>query len=264
MNRTMTTLAIGALTLLLFSIIGAGQQAPPVPPVPGAGGAPQGGGGGGGGGRGGGQQTPAPMPAILQNYKPVTAERLKKPEDGDWLSVRRTYDGWGYSPLDEIKRGNVDELQLKWVLLTGQNNGHEAPPMVNNGVMFVSTPGYQVMAVDAKTGRLLWRYTKTPSRARGCSIRQREASLSTGTKCSSPQETRFSLRSMRRPVGKSGPRRSPTPLNGYYLSLAPLVADGKVMIGASGGENGIRGFVAAYRSGRRQGNLANLHHSRSG
>ena len=109
MNRTMTTLAIGALTLLLFSIIGAGQQAPPVPPVPGAGGAPQGGGGGGGGG----QQTPTPMAAILENYKPVTAERLKKPEDGDWLSVRRTYDGWGYSPLKEIKRSNVDELQLQ-------------------------------------------------------------------------------------------------------------------------------------------------------
>src|SRR5947207_6940313 len=92
-------------------------------------------------------QPPAPVAAVLQNYKSVTAERLKKPEDGDWLSVRRTYDGWGYSPLNQIKRGNVDDLQLKWVLLTGQNNGHEAPPMVNNGVMFVSTPGYQVMAV---------------------------------------------------------------------------------------------------------------------
>ena len=44
---------------------------------------------------------------ILQNYKPVTAERLKKPEDGDWLMVRRTYDGWGYSPLDQITPGNV-------------------------------------------------------------------------------------------------------------------------------------------------------------
>src|SRR6185295_11468060 len=72
-------------------------------------------------------QPDAPAPAVLQNYKPVTAERLKKPEDGDWLMVRRTYDGWGYSPLQEIKRGNVEKLQLKWVALTGQNNGHEAP-----------------------------------------------------------------------------------------------------------------------------------------
>ena len=47
-----------------------------------------------------GQETEAPMPAVLQNYQPVTAERLKNPEDGDWLMIRRTYDGWGYSPLD--------------------------------------------------------------------------------------------------------------------------------------------------------------------
>ncbi len=41
------------------------------------------------------QQQPAPVPPILQNYKPVSAERLKKPEDSDWMMVRRTYDGWG-------------------------------------------------------------------------------------------------------------------------------------------------------------------------
>src|ERR1017187_1021529 len=40
-----------------------------------------------------------PAPAILQNYQTVTAERLQRPADGDWLMVRRTYDGWGYSPL---------------------------------------------------------------------------------------------------------------------------------------------------------------------
>src|SRR5262245_6407279 len=147
MKRTHIVIAIALVTIFSLYQLGAGQQAPAVPPVPGAGAAPK----GGGGGRG--QQQQAPIPAVLQSYKPVTAERLKKPEDGDWLSVRRTYDGWGYSPLEQIKRGNVDQLQLKWVLLTGQNNGHEAPPMVNNGVMFVSTPGYQVMAVDAKTGR---------------------------------------------------------------------------------------------------------------
>ena len=51
---------------------------------------------------------PAPIPAILQNYQPVTAARLKNPEDGNWLMIRRTYDGWGYSPLDQITPANVD------------------------------------------------------------------------------------------------------------------------------------------------------------
>ena len=47
-----------------------------------------------------------------------------------------------------------------WVFSTGVANGHEAPPIVNNGVMFVATPGNQVIAIDAKTGSLLWRYRR--------------------------------------------------------------------------------------------------------
>ena len=65
---------------------------------------------------------------ILQNYKPVTAERLKKPEDSDWLMIRRTYDGWGYSPLDQITPENVSRLKPVWVFSTGVTSGHEAAP----------------------------------------------------------------------------------------------------------------------------------------
>src|SRR5262249_48762912 len=97
---------------------------------------------------------PGPMPDILQKYTPVTAERLKKPEDGNWLHFRRTYDGWGYSPLAEINAGNVARLQPVWSYATGQVEGHQAPPIVNNGVMFVATPGNQVIALEAKTGNL--------------------------------------------------------------------------------------------------------------
>ena len=67
-----------------------------------------------------------PMPAILQNYKPVTADRLAKPEDTDWLSIRRTWDGWGYSPLTQITPRNVKQLQPAWVVSTGVTSGHEA------------------------------------------------------------------------------------------------------------------------------------------
>src|SRR5262245_52467851 len=54
------------------------------------------------------QQPPAsiPTPPVLQKYPPVTAERLTKPEDSNWLMIRRTYDGWGYSPLDQITPAN--------------------------------------------------------------------------------------------------------------------------------------------------------------
>ncbi len=94
-----------------------------------------------------------PVPAILQNYKPVTAERLLKPEDSDVLMIRRTYDGWGYSPLKQITTSNVGPPAAGVVVLRpAPSSGHEATPLVNNGVMFVSTPGNQVLAIDAKTG----------------------------------------------------------------------------------------------------------------
>ena len=98
-----------------------------------------------------------PMPEILKGYAPVTAERLKNPADGEWPMIRRTYDGWGYSPLDQITPANVGQFRPAWVFSTGVGSGHEAAPVVVNGVMFLSTPEHRVVAIDAKTGVLLWR-----------------------------------------------------------------------------------------------------------
>src|SRR5258706_1830800 len=97
------------------------------------------------------QAPPVPVPAILQNYKPVTTERLKQPEPGDWLMIRGKYDGWGYSPLDQITAANVTRLQPVWIFSTGVASGHEAAPIINNGVMFIATPQHQVIAIDAKS-----------------------------------------------------------------------------------------------------------------
>src|ERR1700733_5849745 len=102
----------------------------------------------------------APMPMVLQKYQPVTAERLKQPEDGNWLMIRRTYDGWGYSPLDQITPANVGRLKPVWGFATGETRAHESAPIVNNGVMFVTTPMNQVIAIDAKSGNVLWRYRR--------------------------------------------------------------------------------------------------------
>ena len=109
------------------------------------------------------QQPPpvqAPMPEILKAYSPVTDERLRTPTDADWLMIRRSYNGWGYSPLDQITPANVSRLEPAWVFSTGVSSGHEAAPLVNNGVMFFSTPSHTVVAIDARTGVLLWRWIK--------------------------------------------------------------------------------------------------------
>ena len=191
------------------------------------------------------QQRP-PVPPALQNYKPVTADRLKKPDDGDWLMVRRTYDGWGYSPLTEITPGNVARLQPAWVVSTGVNNGHEAAPIVNNGVMFVATPGNQVIALDAASGRILWRYRRPlpedvillhPT-SRGVSLFGDKVFFAAGDAVLVALDARTGREVWTTKVEENR--------NGYYMSLAPLVADGKVIVGASGGELGIRGFVAAF------------------
>ena len=195
------------------------------------------------------QQQPAPvgpMPAVLQNYQPVTAERLKNPEPGNWLMIRRTYDGWGYSPLDQINTQNVSRLRPVWSFATGEARVHESAPIVNNGVMFVTTPMNQVIAIDARTGNLLWRYRR--QRPEGASV---------------PHDTNRGVALYGDKVyfaageavlvaldAKTGKEIWTTVVAdnkaGYYTSLAPLVAGGKVMLGASGGERGIRGFVAAF------------------
>ena len=100
------------------------------------------------------------MPAVLRDYAPVTAQRLKNPEDSNWLSIRRTYDGGGYSPLDQITAANVKNLRPVWIFSTGETKVHESAPLVNNGVMFISTPNNQVIALDVRTGNLLWRYKR--------------------------------------------------------------------------------------------------------
>ena len=189
---------------------------------------------------------PAPTPEILLKYQPVTAERLKRPADGDWPMVRRTYDGWGYSPLDDITPRNVSRLQPAWVFSTGALNGHEAPPIVSNGVMFVATPGNQVIALDARTGARLWRYRRElpediialHSTTRGVAVYGDKVFLAANEGVLVALDVKTGKEVWTRAIEDNR--------KGYYMTLAPLVADGKVLVGASGGELGIRGFVAAF------------------
>lgn len=189
---------------------------------------------------------PAPIPPLLQNYSPVTAERLKNPADGDWLMIRRTYNGWGYSPLNQINTTNVSKLRLVWSTITGESRVHEAAPLVNNGAMFVSTPTGQVIAFDAKTGDILWRYRKP--RPEGAVILHdvnRGVALYGDKVYYAAGEAELVALDVKtgRPVWTTMVADSKA---AYYITLAPLIADGKVMVGCSGGETGIRGFVAAY------------------
>jgi alcohol dehydrogenase (cytochrome c) len=186
------------------------------------------------------------MAPPLQSYTSVTSERLAHPEDADWLLFRRTYDGWGYSPLAEITPANVSRLQPVWSFATGQVEGHQAPPMVNNGVMFVATPGNQLLTIDARTGAVLWRYkrpipedmTQLHPTNRGVGLYGDKVFFAA---------TEAVLVALDARTGKEvWTAKVEDYREGYYMSLAPLAVDGRVMVGVSGGEFGVRGFVAAF------------------
>jgi alcohol dehydrogenase (cytochrome c) len=189
--------------------------------------------------------TATPVPAVLQGYAAVTAERLKNPEAGNWLTVRRTYDGWGYSPLEQITPSNVARLKPVWVFSTGEARVHESAPIVNNGVMFVTTPNNQVIAIDAATGNLLWRYRRprVPGALVPHDTSRGVALYGTKVYFAGGEAVVVAL------DAKTGHEVWTSTLAdnkaAYYISLAPLVAGGRLMVGTSGGEYGIRGFVAA-------------------
>ena len=181
----------------------------------------------------------------LPSYSPVTEARLLNPEPHNWLMYRRTFDGHGYSPLDKINAGNVRRLVPVWSYSTGMLEGHQSPPIVNNGVMFVTTPGNQVLALNAKTGDLIWRYKRelpddvVQSHPTNRGVGLYEDMVYFGT-------LDAFVVALDAKTGKVvWETKVDDYKHAYYITLAPLVAKGKVMVGMSGGEFGIRGYVAA-------------------
>ena len=194
------------------------------------------------------------------SYTDVTDSRLLNPEPQNWLMYRGNYSGWGYSPLDRITPANVKKLVPVWSFSTGVTEGHQSPPIVNNGVMFVTTPQQQVIALNAKTGDVLWRYKKElpedllqlhPTN-RGVGLYEDKVYIGT---------VDAHVVALDAKTGKVVWDKAVDDYKkGYYFTLAPLVAKGKVMVGTSGGELGIRGYIAALDARTGQRGVADLHH----
>ncbi len=103
------------------------------------------------------------LPTTAQQTKsfvPVTDAMLQNPDPGDWLMWRRTLNSWGYSPLNQITRGNVRQLALAWSrpMTIGLQEG---TPLVYRGVMYMPNPSDVIQAINAKTGDLIWEYRRT-------------------------------------------------------------------------------------------------------
>ncbi len=106
----------------------------------------------------------AAQPALLAQgesaFVPVTDALLQAPAPGDWPMWRRTLDGWGYSPLDSIDRGNVGDLRLVWSRALRPGGRQQGTPLVYDGVLYMPNPSDVIQAIDAATGDLLWEYQR--------------------------------------------------------------------------------------------------------
>ncbi|HKK36353.1 MAG TPA: PQQ-dependent dehydrogenase, methanol/ethanol family [Paracoccaceae bacterium] len=181
--------------------------------------------------------------ALLDVYNEVTDERLRDPEPRNWLTWRGNYEGWGHSPLNQIDSSNVGDLVPVWSYSTGVTEGHQAPPMVNDGVMYVTTPGNQVIALDAAHGVELWRYQRPlpgdlfqlhPTN-RGVALYGDKVYMATLDAGVVALDAKTGDVVWDVAVGDY--------TDGYYSTLSLLAAEGVIVTGVSGGEFGIRGYV---------------------
>ncbi len=95
----------------------------------------------------------------IDNYTPVTEANLLSPPDGEWLMWRRTYNHWGYSPLDQINPSNVGDLRLAWAWTMAEGR-QETTPLVHDGVMFLPQACDYVEALNALNGNPIWEYRR--------------------------------------------------------------------------------------------------------
>ena len=104
----------------------------------------------------------------VEHFTPVTDELLRNPDPGDWLMVRRNYEAWSHSPLTEITRDNVAELELAWIWAMREGGWNAPSPVAHDGVLYLAGFGHVVQALDARTGDLIWEH-QVGAEARGLS-----------------------------------------------------------------------------------------------
>ena len=107
------------------------------------------------------------VPGEVPNYVPVTAEMLRNPPPQDWLIFGRNYQRSSYSPLNQITRDNVKDLQLKWTWSINDSGANETTPLVHNGILYLASPSNIVQALNATTGDLSWEPRVGPDQAPG-------------------------------------------------------------------------------------------------
>jgi alcohol dehydrogenase (cytochrome c) len=175
------------------------------------------------------------------------ADLLTQPVGADWPSYNGDYTGRRFSSLREINRANVAQMRAAWVFHPGNSQRLEATPVVIRGVMYV-TSANDVFALDASTGRALWHYARPVSsgllddaashKNRGVAVWEHFVYVET--------DDAHLLCLDARSGSLQWDIEYADKLKQYGATSAPLVVKDEVIVGTSGGDSGVRGFIAAY------------------
>jgi len=179
----------------------------------------------------------------------VTSDRLLRAsrEPQNWLTHSGSYMSQRYSTLTQITPSNVTNLELKWILPNQVFGAWQATPLVVDGVMYVTQRPNDVLALDARNGRVFWqyRYNVSPDARACCGSNNRGVAILGDTLYMATLDAHL--------VAIDAVGGKPLwdvavadPKLGYSMTMAPLVVKDKVLVGTGGGEYGIRGFIAAF------------------
>jgi alcohol dehydrogenase (cytochrome c) len=179
----------------------------------------------------------------------VSYDRIRNAdkEPGNWLSYSRDYTGQRYSPLDQIHTGNAGKLRMAWMRQINDTGSFSTSPIVVDGMMFLTEPPNAVLALDARTGRTLWRYQRDiPKDLRLCCgrVNRGVAILGESVFYGSIDAHLIAL-DLRTGKVRWDVAMADYKL-GYSSSGAPLAVKDKIISGMAGGEFGVRGFIDAY------------------
>lgn len=168
----------------------------------------------------------------------------------DWLSYGRTYSAQRYVPLGKITPNNVHRLQPVWVFPTGgENRGLQATPLIHQGTIYMSADQSRVFAIDARNGRVKWRFdpglSKDVERVYCCGSNNRGVAILGNLVYVGTMDAR--LIALDKDTGAvKWEAKVEDWEHGYSITGAPLAVKDMVLTGVAGGEFGIRGFVKAY------------------
>lgn len=190
------------------------------------------------------QESASPVTARV-NVK--TLDLLAQPLGENWTSYNGDYSGRRYSSLREITAGNVAQLRAAWVFHPGNSQNLEVTPLVIRGMMFVTSANH-VFALDARTGRTVWHFQRAVSSGLldDAAAHKNRGVAVWGDSVYAETDDAHLLCLDARSGGLRWDIEYADKTKHYGATSAPLVVNGSVIVGTSGGDSGVRGFVAAF------------------